>query len=90
MSEIAVLKAEARGESVSFEYREKTYTIDRDVEVEVLEDIEAGKIASAVKGLLGPEQYETFKKERPRVSDLAALLEAATQATGANLGESNT
>lgn len=58
-----LVKAEAAGESVSFDYDGLTYTIDRgNVDnLELMEFVEDEKYLSAIRGYLGPDQWVKWK-----------------------------
>lgn len=83
----AALKAEALETEISFEYRDHTFTIDRNLSVDALEALEDGKIIRALREILGQDQFAAFKADKPRSEDLTELMEAATTALGTSLGE---
>lgn len=71
-------------DTVSFEYGGNTFSVG-DAEgwdVEVLEAFEDGKVVTAVRALLGPEQWATFKAGKPTVAELNGLFEVAAEALG--------
>jgi hypothetical protein len=76
--------AEATGEKLAVEFRGATYTVDAagDWDLEVLEALEDGKMTTAVRALLGPDQFAAFKATRPKVNDLNDLFEAIQTALG--------
>lgn len=75
-----------------FTYRDTEYTIDSDLDLDVLEALENEQMVAATRGLLGEAQFKTFKDSflpgKPKVSHLADILGAATKAANASLGES--
>lgn len=77
---------------VTFTFNDVEYTVNRDLEVDVLLALEDERLATAVRGMLGPDQFraymESYKPEKPRVSDLAEFLRTATTtSTGSTPGE---
>lgn len=77
-------KAAATGGAVSFSYDGDDYTIppSEDWPIEVVESIEEGRVVSAIKALLGPEQYAAFRAGHSTVKDLNGLFDAAGEAVG--------
>lgn len=78
-----------QGETVTVEHRGATYTLDRfdpeDPPLDVMEALEDKGPVAACKILLGSNQWLEFKKTKPRLSDLNAILSAAF---GTDLGKS--
>ena len=59
-------KAEATGRHVDFVFGDNVYTLDATrVTWEVMEADNRGEVLPVVRGLLGPEQWETFKTANP-------------------------
>lgn len=82
------LKAEASSGSVTFDYKDVTYTVETDFDVEVMEHLEEGMVVKATKALVGESQYASLKLTKPKMSDLNDFMDAAFKALGTNLGES--
>lgn len=84
MSSSAGQKAEALNESVSFAYDGETYAIPPTSEwdLDVLVSYENGKIAATVEGLLGADQWKTFRSKKRTVGDLNGLFEELQKAVG--------
>ena len=67
----------------TFEYDGETYSVPPadDWSLEALEAVDEGKMTTAVRELLGEEQYAKFKSGgRRTVGDLGKLFEAAGEA----------
>lgn len=79
------VKAEALGESFSVDFDGVAYTIEPATEwdLDVLEAIEDGKMTTALRTLLGREQWATFKAKRRTAADLGTFYSAVEQAIGA-------
>lgn len=84
---VEALKAEANDLTISFEYDGVDYTVDRDLDYETLEALEEGRLAAAVKSLLGPDQHAQFKSKKRKLSHVGELVKAATDAMGTDLGK---
>lgn len=84
MATAKTIKAEASDGSVSFPFGGTVYTVGSADEwsVVVLEAFEDGKIVTAVRALIGPEQWATFKLSNPTVTELNAFFDAAAEALG--------
>lgn len=80
------LAAEAAGHPVSVVYDGDTYTIPtgEDWDIGVLEAAESGNIVTAMKLLLGPEQWAAFRVGHTKVGQIKAFFEAAGEVTGGN------
>lgn len=76
--------AEITGEPVTFPYDGDEYTIDGQVlkTLDVLEDMEEGRVIAAMKVILGPDQWTTFRRSHNSADDLGKLYEAASAALG--------
>lgn len=84
---VEALKAEAEDLTISFEYDGVTYVVDKDLDYDTLEALEEGRLAAAVKGLLGPDQHKQFKAKKRKLSHVGELVKAATDAMGTDLGK---
>ncbi len=87
----AALKAEAVEETtVSFEYDGVEYVLDRDAinDVDVIEAFEDNKVATALRTILGPEQWAAFKSRKRTMTELGELSVALFAAFGTSPGES--
>lgn len=93
MATLAETTNDAQDGVVTFDFNGECYCIDRDLDADVLEALESEKLATAVKYLLGDEQYKTFKDSflpgKAKVSNLGELLTSATKAAGTTPGESD-
>ena len=71
-------------DSVTFEYGGASYAVGSadGWDVEVLEAFEDGKIVTAVRALLGVEQWARFKATKPTVGELNEFFEVAAEALG--------
>ena len=89
------VKAEAKGEDITFDHDEVTYTMERDVvdDVEILEligDMTTNPILlpKVVRTMLGPDQWAVFKdahrntKGRIPSNELRRLFESIDDAAG--------
>lgn len=86
------VEAEAVGElTVDVEFRGTTYTIDAatdDWDVETTLAFEEGKGVSALRGLLGADQFAAFLATKPKNRDANALGDLIAQKLGfKNAGE---
>lgn len=77
-------RADVTGEPVTFLYGGAEYTIEAGAlkDLDVLEGIEDGRIITAMKKILGPEQWATFRRTHDSADDLGELYEAASAAYG--------
>lgn len=77
-------KSEATKSKISFTFDGDKYAIapTQEWSVDVLEAVEDGKTVSVLRALLGDKQWEQFKLKPRKVSDLNALFEAISKATG--------
>lgn len=87
MTRAQAVKAEATGELVKFTFKGVEYEIDTDFDVDVFEYMEDGKWMAAIKLMLGEDQYQTFKKGKPKRSDLTKMVEEMSRAGGIGPGE---
>lgn len=83
-SALDALKAEAQGLGVSFTYDDEIYVVDRaeDWDLEVFEAAESGKFVTAVKTLLGEDQWKRFKSKKRKIQELTDIFGAAQKALG--------
>lgn len=85
------LKAEAtENESIQFNYNGHTYEMPHPDEwdIEVAEAHEEGKVVTALRRILGEEQWKLFKeREKPKSKDLDAFLKVMFDKTGMEPGE---
>lgn len=77
-------KTEATKKTVSFTYEGEKYTIPttKEWDLEVIEAIEDEKIIAVVRGILGADQWATFKSKSRKVDDLNAFFNAISKAAG--------
>lgn len=77
-------KAEALKTETSFDYDGVTYTLAPSAEwdLDVLDAFEGGQIATAVRLLLGDDQWATFRSKPRKVRDLNELFAAVQKAAG--------
>jgi len=82
----AALADEAKEQLVSFVYDGETYRIlpGDEWDIAILEAAEDGKIITAAKMLLGPEQYKRFRARPRKNRDMRAFFEAAGEVMGGN------
>jgi len=79
---------EPAGRIVTVDYEGHTYSFDADsVTIDALEDFENQKYIAAIRAILGPEQWATYKTRHPRAVDLDQFMGALLTAAGA-LGNS--
>lgn len=76
---------------LEFEYDGEKYSYDKAMnkDLDVLEAFEDEKIIKAVRLLLGPKQWSTFKKKKRDDEDFNDICEALFAATGVTPGESS-
>lgn len=84
MSNSRAARAEATDQPTPFEYDGETYTVtaSRDWDLDALDAFEEGHIVSAVRIILGPDQFKRFRSKRRTVGELNDLFEAAQKASG--------
>ncbi|GAA4981223.1 hypothetical protein [Actinopolymorpha pittospori] len=84
MADSTPAKAEARGESVAFEYDGDSYVVPPPMEwdVDVLEAYEDGKVATTVRALLGASQWAKFRSKPRTVQSLNDLFVSLQTAMG--------
>lgn len=91
MSAQKAIKNEAQDAVVVFEFRGKEYTLPanlNEADGDVLEYYETDKPISALKALLGEEQFVAYKAAvRPRVKDHIEFIGEAFKALGTTSGE---
>ncbi|MEU4568663.1 hypothetical protein [Micromonospora sp. NPDC023956] len=80
----AAARAEVAGTPTEFAYDGVVYTVapSRDWDLDALEAFEEGHIASAVRLILGAEQWKTFRSKPRTVGDLNDLFTEAQKAAG--------
>jgi hypothetical protein len=78
---VKAIKYEAEAvEQVEIEYLDLTFSIDADgtnLDIDIVDAFENGRIVSAIKAILGPVQYAQFRKTKPRmkqVNDLSDII----------------
>lgn len=86
------LKAEAsdQNDPIKFEFKGYEYEMPHPDEwdIEVAEAYEDGKVVTALRHILGDEQWRLYKeRERPKSKDLQAFLDSMFQQTGMEPGE---
>jgi len=85
------IKTEAQAAEVTFEFRGETFTLPpslNEADGDVLEFYEDDKPISALKALLGADQFARYKRVlRPKVKDHVEFIEAAFAALGTSSGE---
>jgi len=76
---------DATGEPVEFEFNGETYEIPpaEEWDLEVIEAIDAQKMTTALRALIGDEQYERFRASNRKARSLAEFFEAAGKAVNA-------
>lgn len=77
-------RAEVAGEGYTVEYDGHAYTVppSEEWDIEVVEAFEENRTIAVLKGLLGPEQWATFKQNSPKAKNLAEFLEALGEVMG--------
>jgi hypothetical protein len=67
-----------------------TFPVDLDeVDGDVMDAVDDGKMSHALRGLLGDSQWAAFKATKPKVKDYNALFDLFAQAAGlGSAGES--
>lgn len=85
------LKNEAQDANVEFEFRGKKYVLPpnlNEADGDVLEHYENDKPISALKALLGEDQFAAYKAaEKPKVKDHIEFIGEAFKALGTTSGE---
>lgn len=85
------LKNEAQEATITFTFRGKEYTLPpnlNEADGDVLEHYENDKPISALRALLGEEQFAAYKAaEKPKVKDHIDFIGEAFKALGTNSGE---
>lgn len=91
MSAQEAVKNEAQDAVVIFEFRGKEYTLPpnlNEADGDVLEHYENDKPISALKALLGEEQFAAYKAaHKPKVKDHIEFIGEAFKALGTTAGE---
>lgn len=80
----APIKAEANGDETAFEFDGRTYVVPPVTEwdVDAIEAVEDGRMATACRALLGEEQWRAFKSRKRTVADLRDLYQTIEAALG--------
>jgi hypothetical protein len=77
--------------TTTIKWKNFEFTIESDSEnldVDVVEAMEEGKVVAAVRAILGPKQWFEFKKTKPRMSDIGEISDIIAEVYGfANQGE---
>ncbi|WP_405560685.1 hypothetical protein [Streptomyces sp. NBC_01180] len=78
-------KNDATGATHTVEFNGDTYQVPPadDWDLDVLEAIDESHMTTALRALLGDEQYATFRKSNRKVRDLGAFFETAGKVVGA-------
>lgn len=78
-------KNDATGDNFKVEFNGDTYDIPPadDWPLEVLESIDEQRMTSALRALLGEDQYETFRKTNKKVRALGEFFDVAGKAVNA-------
>jgi hypothetical protein len=76
------VKAEAKNLKNSFTYDSVKYTVPTpdEMDMSVIEDLEQGLVVAALKAVLGPDQWATFKSKPRTAKDLNDLMEKVSGA----------
>lgn len=85
MSNAKAALAEATGTTVPVDFDGTVYTVPTPVDwdIDVLDELDAGRFTKALKLVLGADQYAAFKAAKPRkLADAVALFEAISAAVG--------
>lgn len=68
-------EAEAKNTAFTIPWNGDDYTIDPEgITLDALEALEAEKVVTGMRLILGDEQYQRYKAANPRVADLAGFL----------------
>jgi hypothetical protein len=69
----------------SVEFNGDTYSVPPadDWDLDVLEAIDEGHMTTAMRALLGPDQYATFRASNKKVRSLGEFFDVAGKAVGA-------
>ncbi|GAB1641770.1 hypothetical protein [Krasilnikovia sp. MM14-A1259] len=80
----AAARAEAIGAPIKFAYDGELYEIppSKDWDLDVLEAIDEGRITTAVRLIVGDEQWSVFRSTRRTVGDLNDFFTEAQKAAG--------
>lgn len=94
MTAKSAAKAEAATEENTvfvYKFDGDDYKFDRNDtdDVEILEAFEDGRMVTALRAILGPAQWATFKSKKRTSEDLNNMAEAMFKAVGATTGESS-
>lgn len=78
-------KNDATGKPLPVEYNGDTYLVPptEEWDLDVLEAIDDNKLTTALRALLGVEQYATFRKTNTKVKALGEFMDVAGKAVGA-------
>lgn len=76
-------KAAATGEPVKVRYKNHTYTFSPDaLTIDVLEAIDDQKLTHVIRGLIGTEQWATYKSRHRSTDEFNEFLIAVMEAAG--------
>lgn len=76
-------KNEATGvDSIEFTHDGITYTVSREIDLDVLEALEDDKPIAAARAILGAEQWKKFRSGHSKPEDLSGLFEAYNEGVG--------
>ncbi|WP_326792046.1 hypothetical protein OHA79_09600 [Streptomyces sp. NBC_00841] len=78
-------KNDATHTDFSVEFNGDTYSVPPadDWDIDVLEAIDEGHMTTAMRALLGADQYATFRAKNRKVRDLGAFFDVAGKVVGA-------
>lgn len=78
-------KNDATGTMHAVEFNGETYDVPpaEDWDLDVLEAIDESRMTSALRALLGDDQYDKFRLTNKKVRDLGAFFETAGKKVGA-------
>jgi hypothetical protein len=77
-------KAEALGKKITFTHNDVTYTVLESGQwpVEAIERFEDGAVTTAVRLILGPDEWSKFRATDPVADDVEPLVVALQKAAG--------
>ena len=88
---MSAIKNEAQDATITVEFRGHSYTLPanlNEADGDVLECYENDKPISALKALLGDQQFASYKdREKPRVKDHLEFMEVCFKSLGTSSGE---
>ncbi|MFD8527804.1 hypothetical protein ACFV0L_10390 [Streptosporangium canum] len=81
---LKAVEAEATDVELTVEYGGESYQVPSPLDwpFDTLDHLSEGRMAPAIAGLLGEEQFATFKSTKPKVRDAVALMEQIAGASG--------